>query len=305
MISLISLGLMVAGSGMGIASILLKQSFQKKMHPKQKMIPLKLIISHVNKIARSRPIFEKNLPKNFMITEELEEKVQNEDVELHIDKILMIGEELFANGAYLEVINHFDQAAATFQREGYEIEAHIFCKKANEIRSLVSERAGKLTLLEHAKLCKNLTNIVALYKDIIEISEKLNDSDGLNMYKLELDQIWINNNNLQQKIGEQKSEILKNREDTRVNEINLPTAFNFYGELKQFAFRDLILKRDNLEKNAKHLEEMLLFKSAAIFYEKCEDISFQLVHLGRVEEKIKVENYRTKKMECLGKKSNE
>jgi hypothetical protein len=301
MISLISIGLMVAGSGLGIVSVLLKQTYQKKMHPKQQMIPLKQIIAHVNKIAKSRPIFEKNPPKNFVITEEFEGKVENENVELHIDKILTIGEELFASGAYLEVINHFDQAAATFQRDGYEIEAHIFYKKANEIRSLVAERAGKLTLLEHAKLCKNWANISAIYKGIIEISEKLNDFDGLNMYQSELNEIWGNNNNLQPMVTEQKSEILEN---TPEKEINISASFNFYGELKQFAMRDLVLKRDNFEKNAKYLEEMLLFKSAAIFYEKCEDISFQLVHLGRLEEKMKVESYRIKKLDCLGQKSN-
>lgn len=298
------MGLMVAGSGLGIASILLKQSFEKKMHPKQKIIPLKLIISHVNKITKSRPIFEKNPPKDFVIPEEFEEKAENGNVNLHIDKILMIGEELFASGAYLEVINHFDQAAASFQREGYEIESHIFYKKANEIRSLVAERAGKLTLLEHAKLCKNWENASTLYREIIEISEKLNDSDGLNVYQAELNQMEINRNQ-QQMMNKQNSEILKNRENIPEKEINLLPSFNFYGELKQFALRDLVLKRNNLEENAKRLEKMRLFKSAAVFYNKCEDISFHLVHLGKEEEKINVENYRTKKMECLGNKSNE
>lgn len=137
-----------------------------------------MIITHINKISKSHPLFEENQPENNLIAEEVEEELDNETIEVQISEILEIGEELFANGSYLEVINHFDQAAATFQKYGYEIEAHIFYKKANELRSLIAERAGKLTLLEQAKICKNLTNIFALYKDIMEISRKINDFDG-------------------------------------------------------------------------------------------------------------------------------
>jgi hypothetical protein len=82
-------------------------------------------------------------------------------------------------------------------------------------------------------------------------------------------------------------------------------SFSFYNELQKFAIDDLIVKRNHLEENAKKMEQWLLLKSAVIFYEKCEEISLQLVHLGKTEERIKVENYRSKKLECLKKNSLE
>lgn len=277
----------------------------QKMHPKEKKVPLKLIISHVNKITKSHPLFEEKQPENSLITEEIEETEESDKeavVEVQIGEILEIGEELFESGSYLEVINHFDQAAATFQKYGFEIEAHIFYKKANELRSLIAERAGKLTLLEQAKLCKN-PNILALYQDVMEISRKLNDFDGIRVFQAELNQIMGTNNSFQPARTEQKAEIPSVQVNSQENPIYLPKSVNFYEELQKFAIEDLIGKRNHFAENAKKMEKWLLFKSAAIFYEKCEEISLQLVHLGNAEEKIKVEDYRSRKLECLKKGS--
>ena len=277
----------------------------QEMYPKRKKIPPKPVISHVDKSLKSYPIFEEKNPENNLIAEEFEGGSENGAVEVQIEEILKIGEELFASGSYLEVITHFDQAAATFQKYGYEIEAHIFYKKANELRSLIAERAGKLTLLEQAKICKNLTNILALYKDIMEISRKLNDFDGLKVFQSELHQIIMMNNRFQSGEADKRLEIPRNQIDFQENPIHSPVSFSFYNELQKFAIDDLIVKRNHLEENAKKMEQWLLLKSAVIFYEKCEEISLQLVHLGKTEERIKVENYRSKKLECLKKNSLE
>lgn len=113
----------------------------------------------------------------------------------------------------------------------------------------------------------------------------------------------MNNKGVQIDATEKKSEIPKSHGNSQEPSIPLPKSFNFYDELQKFAIEDIIAKRNHFEEDAKKMEKWLLFKSAAIFYEKCENVSLQLVHLGKAEEKIKVENYRNKKLECLKENS--
>jgi len=247
--------------------IILKRRIQKKIHPRRKKIPLKIIILHINKISSVKPIFEKEELQEKMQDKKLYKKelINEKELKNHLYEIKALGEELFNEGAYLEALKQFEQAENLLLNLGKKEEAMVYSKLVVEINTFNEEREKKLEILEQEKLDNNFINIFELYFELIEISKKLKDFDAVKMYQYELIQLF---------------------------------------KIEKLSISNLENKRDNLEEQANSFLNKNLFQKAAQLYEKCEEISQYIVQLGRGEENSNVDKFRTKKSECLRKISS-
>ncbi|HUX98675.1 MAG TPA: hypothetical protein VMV49_03920 [Candidatus Deferrimicrobium sp.] len=301
---LIPIGLAIAGGGLGTVVVLSK----RKSHDitlKRKRILLKVILSHINQISKSQSSTKNELNFQEKPEEAVDQTFDTGDLESQIKEIQALGEEMLVEGAYLEVVNHFNQAAETFLRYGYQAESQIFSKKAEELKYLIDKRDEKLEIIEYEKSKNNLSGILNLYNEIIEISRKLNDVVGVELYQEELNQLQDRPIDIGKGAEVVTEETVINQETsetpTQIQDTECPLgqAFNIYKELQIYAVQDLKSKRDNLEKRAISMEQKGLLASASRFYEKCEEISVQLVQLGNLEEKENEEEYKNKKTRCM------
>jgi len=246
--------------------VILRKKAHKQMGPPRKKLPFKLILAHFEKISslkstpdlkdRDNEIQIDN--KNRALIDKLPEKA---DLGFDVDEIKSLGEELFAEGAYLEAIKQFQSAKEFLLKYNRYEEAILFSDLIAGIEGLFEEREKRLELLEYEKNSGDSTKIFDLYYDIIEISKKLRDTDGINMFQTDLIRFF------------------------QASKSKLP---------------ELEILRFNFEQQAASLLDNHLYKDAAKLYEKCENLS-QFLENFRKEEIGNIRKFRNKKNECLQK----
>ncbi|MFX0026662.1 MAG: hypothetical protein ACFE8M_09610 [Candidatus Hermodarchaeota archaeon] len=262
--------ILVSIIGVSLTIIIARKKLKKEILPPRKKIPLKTIISHINKISSSKPSSVKKgaLEKKVGYTSEktLNKKISIDEDTLknRIDRIRLFGIELFAEGAYLEAQKEFEFAEKILLKLGRKEEALEFLDLHIGIKELVEEREKKLKLLESEKLEEDTLSLFDVYNDLIELSLRLKDVDMADMYQSELIQLF-------------QSDKLK--------------------------LKDLEYKRFILYKEANSLIDEALFEKSIKLYEKCRKISELLVKLGRENETKNIEKFKTIINGCLKKAS--
>jgi hypothetical protein len=238
--------------GSVVAIVIVRKKAKKNISPPREKIPLKIISSHINKLSLQQP--------------PLQEKIQNlaekGEIDANINDIKYLGEQLFAEGAYLEAMRQFKLGRDYLLNLGREEEAKLFSELISGIEGLMHEREKRLELLEKFKVEGNTVQIFELYQDIIVISKKLRDPDTASFYQAEIINYF------------------------QTNKLNFIDLEDYRFELNQKALSLIINNK---------------FEIAALQYEKCEKISQLFVQIGREEEIANIEEFRLKKEECLRK----
>lgn len=289
----IPIGIGIAVCAIGIVVVSARRSHYAKA-PKRRQVSYKLVLLHVNNLSASDlPEMDKisSKPESLAV---VEEKPDEKSIKRQVEEIHTLGTQMLFEGAYLEVIKHFDSAAAMFFKYGFQNHALSFLERADVIRKLNKEREHLINVLEIQKLGKDYEKIQNLYAEIIEISKALYDSDAIEMYQNELEEF------------KSKLPKVKDSEDLKPvkggkRPLSLSKASDLYNQLQNFAIGDLERKRQKMESKAKFLEAKQLFQAAALFYKNCEEISVQLVQLGKTDEKVNLDRYREKKLQCSNK----
>jgi hypothetical protein len=238
------------------AIVIVRKKLKKDITPPRKKIPLKIISSHINKLSSSA-VESEGIQYQSSLSKELAEK---EELENKINEIKSSGEDLFAEGAYLEAKEQFKLGRELLLNLGREEEAKLFSELIAGIDGLINEREKRLNVLEQTRIEGNSKEVFDLYQEIIMISDKLRDPEGVSYYQFELIQYFQN------------------------NEVGLI-------ELESYRFE--------LNQKAESVFNNNIFAMAAQLYEKCENISKLLVQVGREEEVAKIDEFRYKKEECL------
>ncbi|MFW9875376.1 MAG: hypothetical protein ACFFG0_19900, partial [Candidatus Thorarchaeota archaeon] len=258
--------LLAIGVGSVIVLIVLRKRIQKKIHPPRKKIPLKLFISHINKISSISSAL-KTEEKKMILDEKIPHKkgtIKEEEIENKINEIKILADNLFNEGAYLEAKKQFKLASQLLLKLNNTEEAAFYSNLITDIDKLCGKRETLLEKLEQEKLKNNFSNYFDIYFEIIEISRKLKDFDMVKMCQSELIQLL-------------KDEKLK--------------------------ISDLENERKIFEKKAENSIKQDNFEDAVKFYENCEEISLILLQLERVEENYNIDKFRDKKNDCLKKVS--
>ena len=282
----------------------LKQKKSRQARRDRKDLSLRVLREHLSHKSSPR-LLELCLSDKRMAQRALNQEMDREMLGKVINSIHKLGDELLVEGAYLEVINYFKEAANTVSELGFQQEAMMFSERALKIYDLLRMRAEFLTQLEREKSTQNWSQVIVLYHEIIEISKKLNDAFWVDEFQKELNHIR-NLKTLNKKNTETfaSKSILKTMEKIRdlfnTDHEDLFSS-NISKNIQSTAIDDLEEKRRGYEEKAKYLAKNALFKSAAQFYEFCEEISLQLFQLGRSQEQNNINRYRRKKIECLNK----
>ncbi|MFX1463156.1 MAG: hypothetical protein ACFFBF_08890, partial [Promethearchaeota archaeon] len=229
------------------AIVLVRKKLKKDIAPPREKIPFKIISSHLNKLSSAE------------LALKAEKITDKEEIEIRINEIKSLGEQLFAEGAYLEAQKQFMAGRDLLIELGREEEAKLFSELISGIEGLIEEREKRLEILEQVKLEGNVAQVFDLYHEIIVISKKLRDPDTASFYQSEL-----------------------------INYLQ-----------KNINFIDLENYRSELNQKAGSLIENNIFEIAAQLYEKCEIISQLFVQLGKEEEISTIEEFKNKKEECL------
>jgi hypothetical protein len=251
------------------AIVIIKKKSQKKLKTYWKKIPLKLILSHINKISSSTPSSYEVETQNLIVQKPKTQDTFKEGIsfdkeqKLDIEELKNLGENLFEEGAYLEAIKQFEYAKELLIKQRREEEITLFSELIDGIKGLIKERETRIEALDSEKTNGNSIKVFELYQDIIEISKKLRDLDGINMFKSELIDFFKANK-------------------LRILEIN------------QY--------RSSIEQRAELFYKNNYFELAAQEFEKCEKISELLANF-RKEEIINVEQFESKKINCLNKRN--
>ena len=112
--------------------------------------------------------------------------LKEKEIDTRINDIKNMGEELFAEGAYLEAQEQFKLGRDLLLNLGREEDAVLFSDLIYGIEELIEEREKRLEILERMKIEKNFIQVFELYQDVIEISKKLRDTDSSSFYQSEL-----------------------------------------------------------------------------------------------------------------------
>ncbi|MFX1426981.1 MAG: LamG-like jellyroll fold domain-containing protein [Promethearchaeota archaeon] len=263
----IIIGVSIAAvAGLIATATIVKKRTKNEILPQRKKISFKEISAHINKLSGVN-LSSPSPTNDFInilsdITENLKEK---EEFEIKVTEIKNLGEELFAEGAYLEAQKQFKLGRDLLINLGRGEQAKVFTDLISEIEELIIEREKRLIILEQIKLEGNSRQIFDMYQDIIEISKKLRDPDSASLSQSELILYFQN------------------------NQLNISDLEKYKFELKKKA--DILFNNNFFEKAAEH-------------YEKCVQISELLVQLERENEVSIIEEYRNKKNECLNKINN-
>ncbi|MFX1291924.1 MAG: DUF2341 domain-containing protein [Promethearchaeota archaeon] len=241
------------------AIVIVRKRLKKEIAPPRKKVPLKIITSHLNNL--SAPIFDDKQDK-LLISKQLTEE---QEIEIQVNKIKSLGEELFAEGAYLEAQEQFKLGRDLLLNVGRAEEANLFSELLAGIDGLIEEREKRLELLDQAKIERNAVQIFEIHQDLINISKKLRDPEAASFYQAELINYFQNNN---------------------------------------WILVDLEKYRSDMDKEAESLYKNSYFENAAQLYERCEKISQLLVQLEREEEIRSIEEFRYKKNACMKKFDN-
>jgi hypothetical protein len=251
MIFLIIVIIIASIIGSATAIVLVRKKLKKNIFPPREKVPLKIISSHINKLSRAQLTLK---------PEEIQSITDKKEIEIRINEIKYVGEELFAEGAYLEAQEQFKLGRDLLLNLGRDEDAKLFSDLISGIEGLIEEREKRLELLEQLKIEGNSVQIFELHQEIIAISKKLRDPDTTSFYQSELINYFQN--------------------------LNLVDLEQYRSELNQ--------KAESSMKNN-------IFEIAAQLYEKCENISQLFVQLGREEEIVYIDEFRSKKEECLKK----
>lgn len=258
LIIIIIIGVSVVGSATAI--IVVRKRLKKDITPPRKKIPLKGISSHLNKLSGpiSADKYDHILPGK--------EMTEEEKLEAQIKEIRSLGEELFAEGAYLEAQEQFKLGRNLLLNSGREEEANLLTELIAGIDGLIEEREKRLEILEQVKYERNADQVFEIYQELIDISQRLRDPDGASFYQSELITYF-------------------------------QTNISLLNNLAQYRFE--------LDHKAEEFYRNNNFKDAADLYENCEKISQLLVQLEREEEINSIEEFRYKKNACLKKLNDE
>ncbi|MFX0012748.1 MAG: hypothetical protein ACFE9R_20725, partial [Candidatus Hermodarchaeota archaeon] len=249
------------------AIVVVKRKSQKKMKPYRKKIPLKITLSHLKAISSLTPSSDEEetqslIPQQPIIHDTSKEEIAVEKEQIYnIEELKHLGESMFEEGAYLEAIEQFDYVKELLIKQGREEEATLFSELINGINTLIKEREIRTKVLEAEKVNGDSIRIFELYQEIIEISKKLRDFDGVNMFNSEMNDYF------------------------NANKIKLI-------ELQKYGFK--------LEEQADLLSNTGQYEKAAQEFEKCEQISELLMNYNK-HETINVEKFKNKKLDCLKK----
>ncbi|MFX1552263.1 MAG: DUF2341 domain-containing protein, partial [Promethearchaeota archaeon] len=242
--------ILVSAIGSVSAIILIRRKLKKDIVPSRKKIPFKIISSHINKLSSTQVTLD---------SEEIQTMTDEKEIAIQINEIKHMGEELFAEGAYLEAQKQFMLGRDLLTNLGREDEAKLFSDLISGIEGLIVEREKRLEILEKVKIEGNSVQVFEIYHEIIAISKKLRDPDTASFYQSELINYFQNNLN----------------------------------------FVDLENYRYELNQKAGSLIENNIFEIAAQLFEKCENISQLFVQIGKEEEIINIQEFKRKKEDCL------
>ncbi|MHA2049845.1 MAG: DUF2341 domain-containing protein [Promethearchaeota archaeon] len=253
------------------AIVIVRKKLKKDIAPPRKKISFKIITSHINKLSSSQFTLQAEEIQSIISDGKQDqplaskELTDEEELEKRINEIRIMGEGLFADGAYLEAQEQFKLGRDLLFNLGREEEAKLFSDLSSGIEGLIEEREKRLEILDQMKIEGNSKQIFELHQEIIKISKKLRDPDAASFYQSELIQYFQN------------------------NYLNVV---------------DLEVYRSELNQKAKSLFNNNIFEMAAQLYEKCEIISQLFVQLGRDEDIPKIREFGSKKTECLKKINN-
>ena len=249
------------------AIVVIKRKSQKQMKPFRKKIPLKVTLSHLEAISPvTQSSYEdetQNLINQQPVTHDTfkeEIPVEKEQI-LNIEELKHLGESMFEDGAYLEAIEQFECVKELLIEQGKKEEAKLISELINGINKLIKEREMRTKVLEAEKMNGDSIKIFELYQEIIEISKKLRDIDGVNMFNSEMNDYF------------------------NANKIKLI-------ELQKYSFK--LEEQADLSSNAGQYEK------AIQEFEKCEQISSLLMNFSK-NEINNVEKFRNKKLATLQK----
>lgn len=286
----------IVGSVM-TTSVAISKKYSKKRSGKiRPKIPFKVIPSHVENISETKSLLGSNIvPKN-SIGKVVTPQSQPE-IEKQVEIIKKLGEELFAGGAYLEAYKQFQNAGELLLNSEKKNEAGFFLQKAKDIKELTDERERKIILLESLKPCGTKMEITNLYTGIIELSKKLNDSDGTSIYLTELDNYRISSESQSPGQAASQTEEIENLEvDEKLLEESLDTEIL---EIKKLG--------GELFAKGAYLQVFEHFKNAAGFLfsiEKNKEASIFLKKANQIKELIDKRNLLLRELEECKNKNN-
>ncbi|MFX1457579.1 MAG: tetratricopeptide repeat protein, partial [Promethearchaeota archaeon] len=247
-------------AGLIATATIVRKRTKKEMLPQRKKVPFKVIISHIEQISNSQVFQDTEIKTTQQEELEPEELPDKQKMDKKINEYKNLGEELFSEGAYLEAQKQFMLARDLLLQLGRDEETKLLSDLITGINNLLEERDKRLELLENTKIAGDAVKIYENYHDVIEISKKLRDTDGVSMYKSELIE---------------------------------------YFQLNGPKIKDLEDHRAYLEQYTELLLSNNEFKKAAQLYEKCENISQLFVQLDMDDEVANIEKFRVKKNDCL------
>ncbi|MFX0011035.1 MAG: hypothetical protein ACFE9R_12020, partial [Candidatus Hermodarchaeota archaeon] len=254
----------------GSTIIIARKRVKKEIEAPKEKIPLKVVLSHITKAttlestSTKKNVEKKKDKKKSGKSSNMSLSVNEEMLKTRIDRIRAFGNELLAEGAYLEAQKQFEFAEKVLIRMGRKEDALEFSNLKITIKELTEEREKKLEQLELEKLGDKSLVVFDLYNDVIELSHRLKDVDVADIYQSELIEEFQSN--------EQK---LKDLEYQR---------FKLYQQA-----------------NSHMIDKM--FEKAVEIYEQCKKISQFLVKLGRVNENKNIEKFDNLINDCLKKAS--
>ncbi|MFW9820120.1 MAG: LamG-like jellyroll fold domain-containing protein, partial [Candidatus Thorarchaeota archaeon] len=163
------------------AIVLVRRKLKKNIIPVLEKIPFKIISSHLNRLSSTQ----------FTLRPEKTEEITDEkDIEEKISEIKYLGEELFAEGAYLEAQEQFKVGRDLLINLGREEEAKLFSELIFSIEGLIEEREKRIEDLERLKNEGEAVKIFETFHVVIKISKRLRDSDTASFYQSELIQFF-------------------------------------------------------------------------------------------------------------------
>jgi hypothetical protein len=185
----IIIGIVMASAvGLVGTAVIVRKKTKKEILPYRKIISLKIITTHMNKLQKITPEgkFAQILPSKDLTAEK--------ELENRINEIKSLGEELFTEGAYLEAQKQFKIGRDLLLSLEREEESNLFSELISGIEGLIEEREKRLEILEETRIEGNSEHVFNLYQEIIDISYKLRDPDSASYYQAELIQYFQNNN---------------------------------------------------------------------------------------------------------------
>jgi len=250
---------------------------------RKRKIPLRIIKAHSKKLSNLQPNQEDQEARMKEILNKFDRKFPKAIVQGQMDEFRKLARDLFAEGAYLEVINYYNLAAFIFLKFGFPDEALDFSNDAKLLQNLVEARQVKLELLTGVLENRNVPMIQTVYEDLIEISQKLNDFASVDRYQSQLERLQhsqfdLSVLNLRPEMGLSPTEEACSSNDFEID------------QLKQ--------KQLRLEQRAYLMEKKALFKAAAFHYKQCREISTQLANMGLEFERENIDKFQREQDRC-------